>query len=273
MAGNKDSGLKTAVIVLSLVVLLVTGMNFLFAMYLIKGTGNTTGAAINRPIEISIPKTSKIFGSQEKEVSIKGERKVVMWIPAVDSNGHGVMAKLIVEARPGKGRTLVDINNILFWIDIQNSIRTAERVAARYLNMSLDNVDLIYTIKTNASIIEGPSAGAALTIATIAVLENKTIKPGVTITGTINSDGTIGPVGGVLEKAEAAKKFGMKMILVPLGQAEYVTYIPKKDCEKYGMVTFCQTEWIPKKIDISKEVGIKVVEVSNIAQALKYFIS
>ena len=64
----------------------------------------------------------------------------------------------------------------------------------------------------------GPSAGAALTIATIAALKHDSIRSDVVITGTINADGTIGQIGGVLEKAQAAKDIGAKLFLVPVGQ-------------------------------------------------------
>jgi len=38
------------------------------------------------------------------------------------------------------------------------------------------------------------------------------------MTGTINSDGTIGPVGGVPEKAQAAGQYHAKIFLVPKGK-------------------------------------------------------
>jgi len=197
--------------------------------------------------------------------------RVIMYIPAVDSQGNGVMAKLEVEVRPGHGRALANINQILFWVDTQHSIRTALRVAENYTHINLTNYDVIYSIYTNASIIEGPSAGAALTIATIAALTNKTLNPNVTITGTINHDGSIGPVGQVFSKGKAAKDFGMNTFLVPLGQSKQITYREIKHCDKYGFMTFCTTEIKPEKVDIAKELGIKVVEVQNIREALKYF--
>jgi len=96
---------------------------------------------------------------------------------------------------------LVNVDNLLFWVDTQYSIRTAKYVAEDIANINASDIDLIYSIETNASVIEGQSAGAALTIATIAILENKTLKSDVIITGTINPDGSIGSVGAILAKA------------------------------------------------------------------------
>ncbi len=199
----------------------------------------------------------------------------VIKVPAVDENGNGVMVTLMVGARGGEGRVLVDINQLLFWIDTQNSIQTARDVAKKIVKMDLSNIDLIYSIKTNASIIGGPSAGAALTVATIAALENKTLNPNITITGTINLDGSIGAVGEIAAKAKAAKEAGMKMILVPAGQGTETRYKQIKNCKEYGYgpikTTYCEIEVIPEKIEISEEIGIKVVEVAKIEEVLKYF--
>ena len=196
-------------------------------------------------------------------------------VPAIARIGNkekGVITNLKVLAIPGEGRTLTNIENLLFWIDTQYSIRTAKHVAERISQMNLSQIDLIYTIETNASIIEGQSAGAALTIATIAVLQNKSINNSVIITGTISEDGRIGKVGGIIEKASAAKEFGAKLFLVPKGQSIIINYVPEQKCEKIGPITFCRTEYKAEEINVSEIVGIEVKEVSSIEKALKYFL-
>ncbi len=197
-------------------------------------------------------------------------------IPAIGKiNGKetGVITTLKVSAIPGEGRTLTNIENLLFWIDTQYSIRVAKHVAQRITNIDISKIDLIYTIESNASIIEGQSAGAALTIATIAALENKTLNKSVIITGTINDDGSIGKVGGIVYKAEAAKEAGAKLFLVPEGQSYVTEYKPKRTCEKIGIITFCRTEYEIQKVNVSEVVGIEVKEVKDIDEALNYFFS
>ena len=135
-------------------------------------------------------------------------------VPAVDSNGDGVITSLVVEVTKGTGKTLIDIDSVLFIADTQSSIRTAKEVAAQYTGKDLNKYDIIYHLDTNASIIGGPSAGAALTIATISALENQKIKDNIVITGTIQADGTIGEVGGILDKAKAAKLSEANLFLV-----------------------------------------------------------
>jgi uncharacterized protein len=193
-------------------------------------------------------------------------------VPAIDQNGMGVATVLDVQAARGHGRILANIDKILFWTDTQNSIRTATSVAENVTGINLSEYDLIYTIKANATVIEGPSAGAALTIATIAVLENRQVNRSVMMTGTINHDGTIGPVGEILAKATAAKSIGAETFLVPLAQSTQITYEPKKYCEQIGWSQICTIEQIPKKVDIAEQVGIEVIEVKTVEEALKYFL-
>jgi uncharacterized protein len=200
------------------------------------------------------------------------ERYVKIYVPAVDNEGKGVDTVLKVGIKPGDGKVLVDVNNILFWLDTQQSIQTAKRVAEEVTKVDLSKFDLIYSLENiNASVVEGPSAGAALTIATIAVIEGKELTTKVMITGTINPDGSIGPVGGIIPKAQAAKEIGATTFLVPEGQGTQVNYVPEEKCEQMGYFTFCTTIYKKKIENVGKSVGIDVVEVKDIREAMKYF--
>jgi len=194
-------------------------------------------------------------------------------VPAVDQEGNGVATTLDVQIVPGSGKTLANVDKLLFWTDTQNSIRTAKSVAENITNTSLDKYDMIYTITANASVIEGPSAGAALTIATIAAIQKKQINSSVMMTGTINHDGTIGPVGEIIAKAAAAKSIGAELFLVPLSQSAQISYESKRYCEKIGFSQICTIEQIPSKVDVSEKTGIQVKEVKDIGEALKYFLA
>src|SRR3972149_7032809 len=156
-------------------------------------------------VGIYLEKTPSITQIQSVQIS---SSEVSLNVPAVDNDGKGVVTTLKVDAKPGNGKVLVDVNQLLFWTDTQYSIQTAKNVAHQITGVDLSKVDLTYSIETTAPVIEGPSAGAALTIATIAALENKPLNKSVMITGTINADGTIGDVGAVSAKANAAKDAG-----------------------------------------------------------------
>jgi len=196
---------------------------------------------------------------------------VSLKIPAVDDRGRGVSTTLFVEAKAGSGKLLVDVNQLLFWIDTQYSIQIAKKVAEQYTKADLSKIDLAYRIETNASLIEGPSAGAALSVATIALVLHRQLNSSVMITGTINPDGSIGPVGGIVEKAKAAKEAGAVLFLVPEGQSIQTTYKPVQRCQKVGGWTVCTTEYKKETTTVS-DIGIEVKEVRNVEEALKYFL-
>ena len=71
-------------------------------------------------------------------------------------------------------------------------------------------------------------------------------------TGTINPDGSIGPVSGITYKIEAAAKDGMKTFLIPIGQ-RYDTDLETK-----------QTVDVIQKGQLA---GVKVQEVATLDEA------
>jgi len=197
--------------------------------------------------------------------------RVEINLVAVDQNNNGVVTPLIVEAKPGNGKALTNIEKIVFWWDTQQSIQIAKTVAENITKINASNYDLIYSIETNATLVGGPSAGAALTVATIAALKNEKIRNDVVITGTINEDGAIGEIGGVLEKAKTAKEIGAKLFLVPKGQGEQTSLKPEETCTRTGGFIFCETTYKQITVNIGKDAGIPVIEVENITEAYNYF--
>ena len=65
--------------------------------------------------------------------------------------------------------------------------------------------------------IDGPSAGMLTTATMLALLTGAEIRPDATMTGTINPDGSAGPVGGIPQKMEGAKAAGMTRFGYPIG--------------------------------------------------------
>ena len=216
--------------------------------------------------------SDKDFTVTKEYVSVAGGSSFsTILVPAVDDQGNGVVTALDVQVSTGSGRVLTNIDKLFFWVDTQNSIRIATKVAQDLTGKVLSKYDIVYTVKANASVIEGGSAGAALTVATIAALENKSINNKIMITGTIEEDGRVGPIGEVVAKAIGAKDVGATLFLVPAGQGSSSVYRPEKKCYTESGIQICETRTISEKIYISKDVGIEVREVHNIKEAMNYF--
>ena len=87
--------------------------------------------------------------------------------------------------------------------------------AARALGLSTDSWSVGLSVLDPGVIIDGDSLSAMLGLTVGAMAKGESIPRNRVITGTITSDGRIGPVGGVALKVTAAHQAGLHMILVP----------------------------------------------------------
>ncbi len=194
------------------------------------------------------------------------------YIVGTTQDGEGTISSAWVRAEPGVGKILVDIENLFFWVDIQHSIRTASSFSKEYLEIERGEHDLTYSMDLDVSIIGGPSAGAPLTVATMAALKNSSIREDVVMTGTVEPDGRIGRVRGIIPKAKAVEGEGFNKFLVPEGQAVQITYTKQETCRDIRGFEICRTEYIEEELNVEDEVDIEVVEVAYIEDALEYFL-
>lgn len=74
-----------------------------------------------------------------------------------------------------------------------------------------------YEVDIDSGSVGGPSAGLAFTLGILDVLTPGELTGGdvVAVTGTINPDGRVGPIGGVAQKAAAVRREGIDVFLVP----------------------------------------------------------
>ncbi len=178
---------------------------------------------------------------------------------------NGSMMNISVEIRPGEGRVLVQTTPLM-GIVFQDAANTAVYVAQNRTGANLLGSDVIFSIEAEneVSSVDGPSAGALMTLVTIAALKNQAIDPGVTLTGTIDKDGHVGAIGGVIEKATAAKASGKTLFLLPKENSVIVQYTRK--AINYGGFTLI--ERVPEQIStqdyIVKNIGINVTFVDSI---------
>ncbi len=92
---------------------------------------------------------------------------------------------------------------------------------------AFENTDIHIHIPEGAVPKDGPSAGAAMAAALISAYTNRPIRRDVGLTGEITLRGRILPVGGIREKALAARRVGIRQILVPRKNENDLLEIPK----------------------------------------------
>lgn len=131
------------------------------------------------------------------------------------------------------------------------SSAAAATVATLLTGADPQTVDVSYAI---TGPIDGPSGGAALTVATIAAIRGDEVRPGVTMTGTISPDGTIGTVGGVPTKIRAAASKGYDTVLIPFGNAREVNP---------------ETGSVEDMVALGRTLGVRVIRAGTVGEAYK----
>ncbi len=169
-----------------------------------------------------------------------------MRVPAVDASGNGVLTNVSVDVKPGTGKVFVDVFPF-FTVETQQSSRSAASAAAELAKTDRTSHDFFYEIHANAELVDGPSGGLPLALLTYAELSGSKMRRDLAATGTIGADGSVGKVGGVFEKAVASGKNGVKVFLVPIGQATQ---------DGVDLTTYAPAKW-----------GLQVIEVRNLAEA------
>ncbi len=151
-------------------------------------------------------------------------------------------------------------------IVFQDAANTAVFVAQNRTRVDLAGSDILFSIHADKEIssVDGPSAGALMTLVVIAALENRPVDQSVTLTGTIGQDGHIGAIGGAVEKAQAAKASGIRTFLLPLDNQMLTVY--SEQTVNYGGFQVLEQvpRTVPAKEYIEQNVGVKVKYVNTI---------
>jgi ATP-dependent Lon protease len=141
----------------------------------------------------------------------------------------GERLEIEVSVVPGRGRlqltgTLGDVlkesaSAALGWV----------RARATALGIPEDFVrtrDLHIHLPSGATPKDGPSAGIALATALVSALTGVPVRRDVALTGEVTLRGRVLPVGGIREKAMAARRHGVARVLLPQGNARDLDELP-----------------------------------------------
>lgn len=96
----------------------------------------------------------------------------------------------------------------------KDSVFNAASVIRKITDVDIKDFD-VHVNAIGGGMIDGPSAGAAITICIMSAILNKPIRQDVAITGEISLRGKVKPVGGIFEKVYGARRKGINLVIVP----------------------------------------------------------
>lgn len=92
---------------------------------------------------------------------------------------------------------------------------------------TFENTDIHIHVPEGATPKDGPSAGITIATAILSVFTGRKARKDVAMTGEITLRGKVLPIGGLKEKALAARRIGIKNIIIPVGNERDIDEIPE----------------------------------------------
>lgn len=211
----------------------------------------------------------------KKEVNIlEINRSVQIPLVAVSKDGRGVLEYGYLKIIEGSGKTYISINPFIE-PDTQYSFEIAKEFICKYLKVDCSKYDFILEIDSKSTLVGGPSAGISFAIGIYCALNNKNVSNLIASTGTIDSNGKIGFVGNIIEKAIAAAENNKKYFFIPKGQSIVYTYEKVEEIKEiFPGFIIKSVRYVPKPINITEEFYKKynmlIIEVSSFLDLLNY---
>lgn len=126
---------------------------------------------------------------------------------------------LYIEASTSKGKGKLTLTGNLGDVMKESATTALSFIKANAAKLEIDtevfdNTDIHIHIPEGAIPKDGPSAGITMLTAIVSALKGKPVKPHLAMTGEITLRGKVLPVGGIKEKILAAKRSGMKEVML-----------------------------------------------------------
>jgi len=128
---------------------------------------------------------------------------------------------LFVEANISKGARHLIVTGQIGDVMQESTKAALTWVRSKAVELGLDpdfykDTDIHVHVPAGSIPKDGPSAGVTMVTALVSALTNTTVKPRLAMTGEITLSGHVLPVGGIKEKVLAARRDGIRELILPL---------------------------------------------------------
>ena len=137
----------------------------------------------------------------------------------------------------------------------RGSVDNVITVIKKYLGEDPHNYDIHLNFPGGIP-IDGPSAGITMAIAIYSAITGLPIDNEVAMTGEISIRGKVKPIGGVIAKIEAARKAGVKRVIIPKENYQEcfkdmdITIIPVEDIQEVIEISIFKGKTIPQNFNV-----------------------
>ncbi len=185
-------------------------------------TGNFVMTAKNIHKYLGVP---KYLPEEEMRVNEVGVATGLAWTEA----GGDV---IYIEATVMKGKGNLTLTGQLGDVMKESAQAALSYVKSRAAELGLSedsfsNVDLHIHVPAGAIPKDGPSAGITMATSIASALTGRAVRKDVAMTGEVTLRGRVLPIGGLKEKALAAKRMGIKTVIIPHRNKKDLDDLPK----------------------------------------------
>lgn len=141
----------------------------------------------------------------------------------------GTTLDVEVNILKGKGNFKITGNIGKVMEESYNAALSYIRANADELGVDIDfeNTDVHIHIPEGATPKDGPSAGITMATAMVSAMTKTPVRADIAMTGEISIRGKVMPIGGLKEKVLAAKRAGVKKVIIPVENAPDLEEIPE----------------------------------------------
>ena len=139
--------------------------------------------------------------------------------------------------------------------------------------IDLEKIDVHVHVPEGATPKDGPSAGVAMVTSIVSALTDIKVKSTVAMTGEITLRGRVLPIGGLKEKLLAAKRGGIKTVLIPIDNKKDLIDIPENITKQLKIIAVSKIDEViknallhsPEKLNLLDNTKISNVDKNNIS--------
>ena len=182
-------------------------------------------------VQVTAEEVKKLLGAPRftmDETSLKAEVGAVVGLAWTAVGGTTLTVEASVLSGKGEVKLTGKLGDVMK--ESAHAALSYLRAHAEEYNIDEEKIsksDLHVHVPEGATPKDGPSAGITMATAMLSALTGRSVRGDVAMTGEITLRGKVLPIGGLKEKALAARRVGIKTVIIPKGNEKDLEALPE----------------------------------------------